>query len=266
MPKARQTCTRCSQRRQKCDRKQPCKNSALCSSLLPDCRTGSRCVSKNEGHLCTTVWSEGYNATVHRRYPSKPSASKGAALSADEETSNLSPRAARGARTTNSTSGGTSPTLNILDGPERFSIGESRVVDISVGALLNDKDTPSSDSTLIDQGFKYVSTAGKFREEPRRLTTFLSLAAQEAEVRHIRGLLPTKHMLLTIVDYYGEHMLYWAGGIYHGLSFRKQLLDYLGDSSTIDPDTVDLRWMGLLCMYLRLPSCQVNIRNSASRH
>jgi hypothetical protein len=61
MPKQRQTCTRCSQRRQKCDRsktgKAPC----------------SRCMQNNEGHLCTTIWAGGYDPSVHRKYPRKTS-------------------------------------------------------------------------------------------------------------------------------------------------------------------------------------------------
>lgn len=63
MPKQRQTCTRCSQRRQKCDRsktgKAPC----------------SRCVQNNEGHLCSTTWAGGYDPSVHRKYPRKSSPS-----------------------------------------------------------------------------------------------------------------------------------------------------------------------------------------------
>ena len=53
MPKARQTCTECSMRRQKCDRQSPC----------------SRCVKRGEGDKCTRTWPGQYDPKVHRIYP-----------------------------------------------------------------------------------------------------------------------------------------------------------------------------------------------------
>lgn len=81
MPKQRQTCTRCSQRRQKCDRnktgKAPC----------------TRCVQNNEGHLCSTVWAGGYDPSVHRKYPRKSSPTASWPASSDTTSSLNTPPA-----------------------------------------------------------------------------------------------------------------------------------------------------------------------------
>ena len=53
MPKARETCTRCSMRRQKCDRTLPCR----------------RCVAAGVASSCTLTWKDGYDPFVHRQYP-----------------------------------------------------------------------------------------------------------------------------------------------------------------------------------------------------
>jgi hypothetical protein len=53
MPKVRETCTRCSRRRQKCDRKIPCR----------------RCIESNQGDSCSREWRDGYNPHIHRSYP-----------------------------------------------------------------------------------------------------------------------------------------------------------------------------------------------------
>lgn len=53
MPKPRQTCTRCSLRRQKCDRQLPC----------------TRCVNAGAGSECSRTWPEKYNPSIHRKYP-----------------------------------------------------------------------------------------------------------------------------------------------------------------------------------------------------
>ncbi|KAF2674595.1 hypothetical protein BT63DRAFT_449586 [Microthyrium microscopicum] len=53
MPKLRETCTRCSRRRQKCDKQIPC----------------WRCVRDGVGASCSRSWGEGYDARVHRTYP-----------------------------------------------------------------------------------------------------------------------------------------------------------------------------------------------------
>ena len=79
MPKARTTCTRCSMRRQKCDKKQPC----------------SRCVQANEAANCSRNWDGGYDPSIHRAYPKNPlpDGSVAASQSPSARSSTITPRA-----------------------------------------------------------------------------------------------------------------------------------------------------------------------------
>lgn len=133
--------------------------------------------------------------------------------------------------------------------PERFKIGESRVLDISIGSLLNEKDEPTPHPTIFDQGVNFVKSHGTVRNEPWRSPSCFSPAAKTAEVQYLQSLLPDRDELLTIIDYYSECMLYWIGGLYHGPTFRQQVLKRFGASSTMDLNDVDWRWMALMCMY-----------------
>ncbi|KAF2173363.1 hypothetical protein M409DRAFT_48351 [Zasmidium cellare ATCC 36951] len=83
MPKARTTCTRCSMRRQKCDRKQPC----------------SRCVQSNEADSCTRSWDGGYDARIHRAYPKSTLPNGSLAASHSPTARSSSPVTAREHRT-----------------------------------------------------------------------------------------------------------------------------------------------------------------------
>ncbi|KAF2031232.1 hypothetical protein EK21DRAFT_26118, partial [Setomelanomma holmii] len=229
MPKQRLTCTRCSQRRQKCDRKTPC----------------SRCIHNKEAHLCTTQWKEGYDPSVHRRYPRKHSSATAQSLDGSSDSSTLvqSPSAS-------ATTKDVSPTLNDCPADpltgSGIRIGESRLLDLTIGSLLDDKDVPSPNPALFDQSLKYVQSAGKQVDEPNRVTSFCSPAAKAAEIQYIQSLLPQRATLLTIIDYYYDYMLYWNGGIYHGPSFRKEILEAYGPTSNLDLQKLDWRWTALL--------------------
>ncbi|KAH8723913.1 hypothetical protein GQ44DRAFT_619162 [Phaeosphaeriaceae sp. PMI808] len=235
MPKQRLTCTRCSQRRQKCDRKSPC----------------SRCTQHKEAHLCTTQWGQGYNPSIHRRYPRKPSltgqsadGSSDISLVLVESTSDLQ------LEQSDATSNSTAPSLNITtNGPiaePRFSVGETTFPDITIVSLLNEKDTTARGSSLFDQGLKYLGEPGKVNENPNRGVSFCSSAAKTMEQQQIQALLPSKETVLLLVDYHRENMLYWMGGLYHGPSFREKLTAAYGQSSTLHLERLDWRWNGLL--------------------
>jgi hypothetical protein len=234
----------------------------VCTQALYDrswaCRLtlqGSRCVQNNEGHLCTTTWKEGYNPSIHRRYPRKPSSVDHSAGSSDtsstlndppsagheEQTLTLTPDVVPSARSNSS---------DPITGPG-FTIGRSRFLDITIGSLLNDKDALAPKPDILDQGIKYVKTAGKQVDDASRVTSFCSPAARAIEIQHIQSLVPSRGVAQKVTDYYYKNMLYWMGGLYHAPTFRQKLLQAYGCSDRLDLQTLDFRWTALLCKYIR---------------
>jgi len=201
-------------------------------------------VQNKEGHLCTTQWREGYNPSIHRKYPQKyASVSIIAAESADSSSStDASPKALPDKQTTLS--------LRAIPKavPDSFGIGQGRHLDITIGNLLNEKDVEPA-SGLLDQSYKYVSSYGKLGNgatTATRVASCFSPAAKVVEVQHLQSLLPTKGAVFKITDYYYDNMLYWMGGLYHGPTFRRHLIDAYGDSALLDLQNLDWRWTALL--------------------
>ena len=193
MPKQRQTCTRCSQRRQKCDRKDPC----------------TRCVQNNEGHLCSTKWAEGYNPSVHRKYPrrSSPTVSwQSAASSSDTSSSALQADGmsrlggqdlpSSRIRTSNAGQGASLEPPNL----------PTKLPDITIGSLLLDKDQ-STQSGIFDQSFDYVKSKGTSRDSngTSNIPSCYSALAKASEVQHLQSILPSKERLLQITEYYEQY-------------------------------------------------------------
>ena len=258
MPKARQTCTRCSMRRQKCDRKAPC----------------TRCVQNKEAHLCTREWPNGYNPEIHRRYPKRDHFSDGSAWpgapaamdhSGPLQHDMLPPHArppppahsigythshshshshARSAHVAAQQQGLLSP-----DGESAqqhpppsdidfITYGRSDVSDITLDTLLTNHDPyPRS---------KNISQTHNRSENTMVPSTTLCSNARSAEALHIQSLLPSRQQVFEMVDYHQRDMIYWTGGIYHGPSFRKSLLEAYGQSSTLQLQDLDWRWTALL--------------------
>jgi hypothetical protein len=212
---------------------------------------GSRCVQNKEAHLCTTQWKEGYNPSVHRRYPRKlPSIGPSVSGSSDtSSTLNVSTPGMLQEQTTavcsNTVVSPKTQATNSITGPG-FTIGQSSFLDMTIGSLLNEKDTSASESHLLDQSLRYVRSVWKPIEEPNRIANFCSPAAKRIETQHLQSLLPSKDVTLVITDYYHENMLYWFGGLYHGPSFRRRLLQAYDSSSTLDLQALDWRWTALL--------------------
>ncbi|RYN39978.1 hypothetical protein AA0114_g11156 [Alternaria tenuissima] len=229
MPKQRQTCTRCSQRRQKCDRKAPC----------------TRCVQNNEGHLCTTKWVNGYNPNIHRKYPRKPSGASGSDTSSsvpspDVDSQALLPLVPHAPPTTETRSSQGQP---LADSAWRNSLPE-----ISIGAILKEKDADAN-QTLFDKSFSYARSKGPVRDAANGsspLAGCYSNAARIVETQYLQSILPSKDKLMLIVDYYTEYMVYWIGGIFHAPSFRRKLLAAYGQSSELDLQSLDWKWTALL--------------------
>lgn len=230
MPKQRQTCTRCSQRRQKCDRKAPC----------------TRCVQNNEGHLCTTKWVNGYNPNVHRKYPRKLSE----AGSSDTSTSGPSPDAnAQIAlppihpQTAGSQSG--------RNEPHEEAVWRTGLPDMTISAILEEKDADANQSRF-DKSFSYARSKRSPRDGPNGSTSIASCysaAARIVETQYLQSILPPREKLMLIVEYYEQYMMYWHGGIYHGPSFRKKLLQAYGQSCELALQDLDWTWVALLCKF-----------------
>ncbi|KAH6620067.1 hypothetical protein C7974DRAFT_225652 [Boeremia exigua] len=257
MPKQRQTCTRCSQRRQKCDRsktgKAPC----------------SRCVQNNEGHLCSTVWNGGYDPTVHRKYPRKTSPSASWPASSDTASSltppalptvdqlklpALTPDIQTPSRTRNQTlpsrfgsQGALSGPLSAV-GPEALSAGASQFPEINIGALISERDV--STVPLLDQESHNIrSRDGPFHERMGTASNSVgcySPAARAVETVQMQSLLPPVDKILAIVNYHDQYLSYWGGGLYHSPTFRKQIEKAANQSNKLDLTVVDWRWTGLL--------------------
>ncbi|KAH7402463.1 hypothetical protein BKA66DRAFT_404581 [Pyrenochaeta sp. MPI-SDFR-AT-0127] len=237
MPKTRQTCTRCSQRRQKCDRKAPC----------------TRCVQNSEGHLCTTKWVEGYDPSVHRKYPRKVSSTVSwpSAASSSETGSTLdaSPSGPLSTNQPHSAGQGLSshPLTPIADQNQTHGVSSwpPKIPDISIVALLSEKDQQAQQS-LFNQRFTLAQSKGVLRDGPA-IASYLSPGARSIEIQYVQSLLPSKTKVIQIVEYYEQYrLLYWTGGLYHGPSFRKKLLNAYGSSDTLDLQSLDWRWNALL--------------------
>ncbi|KAF2271033.1 hypothetical protein CC78DRAFT_506514 [Lojkania enalia] len=265
MPKARQTCTRCSMRRQKCDRKSPC----------------SRCVQNKEAHLCTTEWINGYNPNIHRKYPRK-----GSILDARHTTTTLSgahpihprnrnwpgtptsdpesPPPFRGgdldghdgilphrerSYSTISSIGGTQS--QHLDSEQQaanldfVTFGRSEYTDVSIGRLLSSKDAADFQTKNSVINPSEQAQTSQF-DDSGPMTGGFSPAARAVEVYHIRSLLPEKKQVYQMVEYHEKYMMYWSGGIYHGPTFRKTLHEAYRQSNVLDPQNTDWRWTAFL--------------------
>ncbi|KAF2109153.1 hypothetical protein BDV96DRAFT_240049 [Lophiotrema nucula] len=239
MPKLRQTCTRCSMRRQKCDRKTPC----------------SRCVQNREAHLCTTEWTEGYNPNVHRKYPRKGSTpNRQTSHNGNWPSTPLSEDGDRRyglAHRERSFSTGSSIDPNAQSQEAQsgtnldfITYGGSDYADVSIGTLLSSS-KDSFNKPLMDQSLNQVQNLDMMSDSSSTVGGF-SAAARAVEVYHIRSLLPEKSQIFKLMDYHEKYMLYWQGGIYHAPTFKKTLRDAYGQSNALEVQNLDWRWTALL--------------------
>lgn len=198
MPKARLTCTRCSQRRQKCDKGTPC----------------SRCVKNGESHLCTTEWKEGYNPTVHRKYPRKPPSTQ------QDSVQVLDP--GNGPGITPPQPGVVWPNtpISMQEMPTHFrsqgqpnplpansidfvTFGRSEYSDISIGSLLDSKDSHLQNKNMPQNQGHF--SANK-QADIDGLSGGFSPHARAVEVFNIQSMLPKKELVETMVDYHELYM------------------------------------------------------------
>jgi hypothetical protein len=224
MPKQRSTCTRCSMKRQKCDRQTPC----------------SRCIQNKEAHLCTTEWTNGYDPAVHRRYPRKAmSATVSQNPVGETNGAQMPPEVSPQIWPSSSTpSQGLPLHLRSQESEKAFApdfeahdqsklpnpsstnidfitYGRSDVTDISMGKLLLEKEADAHNQAIMDKNLNQNRTTPCLDDAP---TNSFSPAAQSVEMYHLQSLLPSKRQVLLLVDYHGRCMSYWTGGFSKSLS------------------------------------------------
>lgn len=116
-----------------------------------------------------------------------------------------------------------------------------------MGTLLNSKDEYVRNQSLMERTLNQNRTKRLSNEET---TEIFSPAAQAVEVCYLQSILPSKDQVLLMVDYHQDCMAYWVGGIYHGPSFRKALLEAYGGTNQLVLQDHDWRWCALLLSIL----------------
>lgn len=132
-------------------------------------------------------------------------------------------------------------------GPEALSAGASQFPEISIGALISDKDV--STVPLLDKESRTLSPNAPFHEKVETAANYISCyspAARAVEVMQMQALLPPLEKIYTIIDYHEEFMSYWVGGLWHGPTLRKEVQEASTHSDKVDVTTVDWRWTALL--------------------
>jgi hypothetical protein len=231
---------------------------------------GSRCVQNKEAHLCTTTWKEGYNPSVHRRYPrtNPPSLRHSAGSSDTSSTLHDTPVAGLQknalAGIARNIAAADTHSVHPLAG-HSFPFGESKFLNITIDSLLNEKDAATPDSDLLDHSIKDLKSFAR-QDAPSRIASFCSIPAKAMEVQHVETLLPSREVVMTITDYYHKNMLYWMGGLYHGPSFRRDLIQAYGSGRTLDLQALDWRWNALLCMHAPITQNSIVFSNLDGVH
>ena len=239
MPKARQTCTQCSIRRQKCDRCVPC----------------GRCQSRGVTHLCTRVWPTPEASRIHRRTsqqprrntPPIPGISHGA-QQAPSSTDSLTPaipqsRSEVQHRRSQEVSSG-SPVLrtqiDIDDEAPGHGVQLDRTPEDMADGLEPYHDLPNS-----ALGHQRIPSFGLESASPAPLPAGFP-DIRETSIALLYLHIPDVTQIWYLVDYHEKYLL-WYHGCYHGPTFRTELRDALKrHGGRISLDQLDLQWVALL--------------------
>ena len=243
MPKVRQTCTRCSMRRQKCDRKSPC----------------TRCIQNNEASSCSREWQDGYDPLLHRTYPkckavqpsdhNVPSGLTSSGVRRQDRSlaqnvtltqESYSPHPIIH-HTTNATA--SQPLSNVRQAaPDDFQPSRSTDETTSSGFLENNSErssglVPSNTPPLMNQHFSAENAAAGHG--------YAWFGALEIEKQNIQTLVPTNLQISRLVEYH-EKCLLWYHGCVHGPTFQMELNKALQGSDGFQFKCLDLQWSALL--------------------
>lgn len=235
MPKVRQTCTNCSLRRQKCDRKKPC----------------TRCVRSNDADSCSREWQDGYDPLLHRVYP-KPKAVRfvekttpsalvngGTTENAGRDTSLM-----QNVTTTQETHSPT-PTSQTLAGETSAALGVSAVNEPNSSAFITK--ASAKPSKYVTLNVPSLLNPHVSAESPTTVTSHshANLSPDDIERQHLQSLVPTSKQIIQLVEYHDECLL-WYHGCLHGPTFRAKLNKNLHISDGLQLKNLDFRWSALL--------------------
>jgi hypothetical protein len=254
MPKARQTCTRCSMRRQKCDRKDPC----------------TRCVQSNEASSCSRKWPHDYDPKIHRSYPkgralqprlhnyASESIATGVVPEGGTRNVSLSQNAATTQRIPSSKStshGQHSNTQNLLgrtyannkrkEAPSEPRLSRAGNDPSPLEFLLTNKILGPSDfdSNIIQLSKNANVDTGNSGSNAGR--SLADISPGSVEKHYLQTLLPTDRQILQLVEYHEAYLL-WFHRCVHGPTFRFELLKALENSDGLQLKCLDLRWCAIL--------------------
>jgi hypothetical protein len=101
-------------------------------------------------------------------------------------------------------------------GPEALSAGAHRFPEITIGALISEKDV--STVPLLDQESKNMRAKDTpFSEKMGTATNYTSCfspAARAVETVQMQSLLPSAAKVLQMVEYHEQFLTYWGGGLH----------------------------------------------------
>lgn len=254
MPKARQTCTRCSMRRQKCDRKDPC----------------TRCIQNNEASSCSRKWQDGYDPRLHRTYPKagsgqlpENSISSGSSIegviqnggrSASLMQNGLSMRETFSShpRFHNPTNVTTSQPLSDLTYANNAQQAASNNFQFS--RADNEPSNPASPMDGFLEPYSNVSPNAQSSLHPNGSAdnstpvtgmTDANPFSREMEKQHLQNLIPSSRQVSQLIEYH-ETCLLWYHGCIHGPTFRMEVNKALQESDGLLLKNLDLQWSALL--------------------
>lgn len=239
MPKARQTCTQCSIRRQKCDRCVPC----------------GRCQSRGVADLCTRVWPTPEASRVHRTTSQQPhriiSPTPRISPNVQQDPSNIASLAPEILQNLLEVQYRRSPEVSSRSPELRTQI------DINDEALAHDGQANNTPMDLAD-GPEASHNGPSSSSGHQRISSFefegtspVSLPAGFPDIRrtsiaflHLH--VPDVTQIWYLVDYHEKYLL-WYHGCYHGPTFRAELRDALErHDGRLPLDQLNLQWAALL--------------------
>jgi hypothetical protein len=232
MPKARQTCTQCSIRRQKCDRNAPC----------------GRCESRGVAHLCTRDWPTPDSSRAHRRTSQQPlpfSPFRDHSLTTPNSEND---RGSRSAQSLLLSQRRQSQEVNSVCPEDQVGAdGAAQEEDGQVGHMS----TSAADVEEPDNGYRLLSQSLGASGDGATIVSPLPLPpgfpnTQRDSVALLQLQLPDVVQIWHLVDYH-ERSLLWYHGCYHGPTFRAELryaLEHYDDSLVLDE--LNLQWVALL--------------------